>query len=111
MTAPDLSRCSTLEILVGMFEHETAEDASHTWPQPVVRLVGRFLGDWRKRNPGRVIVCTRTMVAQRQCLITIYHSASHALPDAGGEASAPSGLPRHAANPAAPPNFCDACGG
>lgn len=93
MSEVDLSRASFVQIQIGLFEHEEAGENSRAWPEPVRRLVERELAAWRKRNPQRTIVRTRSFAIEGQCTVELYHVDPSELAPATSDAA-----------PAAPPS-------
>lgn len=73
--APDLTRCSSFELFIGLYEFERARDCPSTWPEEALRFARRELTKWRKRNPGAVVVCSQTHATIGTCGITLWHGA------------------------------------
>jgi hypothetical protein len=74
--AIDVRRASLLQIQCGVLEHEQAcVDAGRSpWPDEIRRRIGKEISDWRRKNPDRAVLCTRSFAMPGQCTVEmIYH--------------------------------------
>jgi len=70
----DLSGCDRLELLINLFEHETAGLRFESWPATVRERIETMIAGWQGRNPGRALRAVTCAVLDRNCVMIIHHS-------------------------------------
>lgn len=75
----DLARCSRLEILITLYENETAGIRPEKWPQAVQLLIEKHIAAWAEKNAAQAIRAV-TFAApkyqgQQSCVVILHHSA------------------------------------
>jgi hypothetical protein len=76
----DVAGCDRTEIVVALYEHETAGTRPETWPQVIQNLIFKYAGEWVDEHPERAVravsyAAPKYKQTDRQCCVMIIHHA------------------------------------